>query len=120
MQTTLEQAVEVVRALSEQDYEKLREWIQENPSNKEKAKIQYPIALDEERWRARTENFNRALRWIEQHRAEFSGQWVCLDGDRLVSHGEDARKVFEEAKAKGIEIPFIEHITSEEPFYIGG
>ena len=120
MQTTFEQAVEVVNSLSAEDYEKFREWMQENSPNAEQLKPKYPIALDWEKWRERTEKFNRALRWIEEHRAEYLGQWVCLDGDRLISYGKDAQKVYEEAKRAGIEIPFIEHIVEEEPFYIGG
>ena len=32
--------------------------------------------------------------WIEAHRDEYLGQWVALDGDRLIAHGSDAKKVY--------------------------
>jgi hypothetical protein len=32
--------------------------------------------------------------WIEQNRAAFAGQWVAVEGDRLVAAGTDAQKVF--------------------------
>lgn len=42
-----------------------------------------------------------------------------MDGDKLVAHGDDAVKIYKEAKEKGIEVPFVEHIV-EEREYGGG
>ncbi|MBI3423081.1 MAG: hypothetical protein HY011_09090 [Acidobacteria bacterium] len=64
--------------------------------------------------------FNKALNWIREHRAEYLGQWVVLVGDQLISHGPDAAAVFAQAKAAGIETPFLEQIRAEEPAYCGG
>lgn len=67
------------------------------------------------------ERYRRAKRWIREHRAEYLGQWVVLDGDRLISHGSNSQTVFEQARAAGIEPPFLEQIREEEkgPF-MGG
>ena len=35
--------------------------------------------------RERTERFRKAMKWIDDHRAEYLGQWVALVGDRLIS-----------------------------------
>ena len=38
----------------------------------------------------------------------------------VIAAGADARKVYDEAKAKGIEVPFIAHIVPEDPLPFGG
>lgn len=59
------------------------------------------------------------MKWIAENRDQYLGQWVCLDGDELVSYGEDAIKVHREAKNKGIEIPFVSQVREEETHYMG-
>ena len=58
------------------------------------------------------------LRWLKEHRHEYIGQWVALDGDRLVAHGTNAREVFQTAREAGVKAPFVEQIlpTDELPF----
>lgn len=64
--------------------------------------------------------FNLAMNWIKENRDKYLGKWVCLDGDVLIGYGEDGTKVYNEAKAKGIEIPFMEFVKEEETAYLGG
>ena len=33
------------------------------------------------------------LRWLKAHKAEYAGQWVALDGERLIAAGETEREV---------------------------
>ena len=40
-----------------------------------------------------------SLRWIEEHRAEFAGQYVALDGDRLVAHGTEPKEIIAAVRA---------------------
>lgn len=58
--------------------------------------------------------------WIEAHRDEYLGQWVALDGDRLIAHGSDAKKVYEEARAQGTIAPYLAHVDPKVAAYIGG
>jgi hypothetical protein len=51
--------------------------------------------------------------WIRAHGQEYSGQWVALNGDELLSHGSDVRAVRDEARAKGIHTPLMVHIPDE-------
>ncbi|GEM_PF-5779556 len=48
------------------------------------------------------------LRWIGQHRDEYKGEWVALDGDRLLAHGTDGDNVFAAARAQ-VKTPFLHH-----------
>ena len=58
--------------------------------------------------------------WIQAHRKEYLGQWVALDGDRLVAHGADARSVYLAAREAGISPPHIERVEREEEPFAGG
>ena len=58
--------------------------------------------------------------WIEAHRNEFIDQGVVLDGDRLISHGLEAKKVYEDARAKGTTSPYLVHIVPKVDAYVGG
>ena len=57
----------------------------------------------------------REMKWVADNRAAFAGRWVAVEGDRLVAADEDAQKVFDAAKAEGIESPFVVHILPEDP-----
>lgn len=62
----------------------------------------------------------REREWIEEHRAEFAGEWVALDGDTLLSHGLDGRQVYADARAKGVRVPFVVHLESLDEMPFGG
>ncbi len=58
--------------------------------------------------------------WINAHRDEYLGQWVALDGDHLVAHGTDAKKVYDQAIEQGIAAPYLVHVTPRVEAYVGG
>jgi Family of unknown function (DUF5678) len=63
------------------------------------------------------EKFRLALNWIHEHRQEFDGQFVLLDGDKLLAHGKDAKPLYAEARSKGIETPLVHRVKANElPF----
>lgn len=113
MQTNLEQAIEIIRALPVEDYDKLREVIAEEEQSKQlKVSKKIQLARDIERYK-------KTQKWLAENREKYINQWVCLYGNELIAHGTDALKVDAEAKAKGIESPFLEHIV-EEKYPFGG
>lgn len=54
-----------------------------------------------------------AMRWIAEHRSEYAGQWVALDGDRLIAHGYEHDEVWAAAQADGAYLPMVTFV--EEP-----
>lgn len=110
MQTSLEQAIEIIRALPVEDYSKLREVIDEE----ERAKREAVETAD-----YRLERYKKAQKWLEEHSEEYMNQWVCLEGEQLIAHSADGRDLYQKAKVAGIEIPFIHHIV-EEKYSFGG
>lgn len=62
----------------------------------------------------------KELQWLKEHRADYIGQWVALDGECLLAHGDNAVAVYEAALQKGIESPVLVQIQSEENVPFGG
>jgi predicted Zn-dependent protease len=107
---TLEQIIEEARALSPAEKDKLRQALERElvqPAPTQSAKPGYP-----------TNEQERA--WVEAHRDEYLGQWVALDGDHLVAHGTDARSVYDEARSRGVSVPYLAHVTPKVEAYVGG
>jgi hypothetical protein len=61
-----------------------------------------------------------SLRWIEEHRVEFAGQYVALDDDRLVVHGDDPHEVIAAVRASSLNWLFFTLIpTTDAPPLVG-
>jgi hypothetical protein len=63
---------------------------------------------------------SREQQWLIEHSKEFAGQWVALDGNRLLSHGNNARDVYEAAKKSGINRPLVVQVEKENELPFGG
>jgi hypothetical protein len=58
--------------------------------------------------------------WIARNGAQYKGEWVALDGDRLVGHGENAMEIYNRARAQGVISPYLVEIPQEEELPFGG
>jgi hypothetical protein len=59
--------------------------------------------------------------WIEAHANEIrglKGQWVAIEGEKIISSGIEFEKVVGKARSKGVEIPYIIKVEQdkERPF----
>jgi hypothetical protein len=61
----------------------------------------------------------REMRWITDHQREYAGQWVALDGDRLIAHGPNHDEVWAAAEADGAYLPMIVFIEDPDKIYAG-
>ena len=104
MMQTAEQILETVRTLPKPEREKFFELIEV-----EKFK---EIETNEELQR-RSKKFRQALQWIDEHKEEFDGQFVVLDGDQLIAHGTDSKTVYNEARVKGYKSPFLKRVKAK-------
>ncbi len=59
--------------------------------------------------REREDAWRRSNQELLQGR--FAGQWVVLEGETIVAHGENAAQAVEEARAKGVEVPFVFYVA---------
>ena len=99
---TFERALELVRSLSPQEQRRLRHWLAEEECNQAEDNISKPTARRE-----------REMSRLSECRSEYGGQWVAMDGDRLISHGIDLRQVYAESDAAGVESPFVAYVEAE-------
>jgi hypothetical protein len=58
--------------------------------------------------------------WLKAHREEYAGQYVALDGDRLVGQGRTLKEASEQARQSGVANPFLVRVTSENEVLFGG
>jgi hypothetical protein len=111
MQTNFEQAVEVIKSLPPEDFQRFDEWYEEQKQLDDKAQEK------KQQLAAELKQYKKARKWINENSEKYMNQWVCLEGDKLIAHGTDGLQVHKEAVAKGIKSPFLHHIVDESlPF----
>lgn len=50
------------------------------------------------------------LRWRESHAdmlRQYAGEWIALEGERIVAHGRDVAQAVGAARAAGVRIPYV-------------
>ncbi|MEK6288064.1 MAG: DUF5678 domain-containing protein [Acidobacteriota bacterium] len=45
---------------------------------------------------------SREVQWLKKHRDEYAGQWIALDGEKLVASGDDLKQVVSTARRLGV------------------
>ncbi|MGE0882130.1 MAG: DUF5678 domain-containing protein [Blastocatellales bacterium] len=96
-QATAEMILAEIAALPADEREKLRTLLNQQPT----------AGQDQEQASAFIRSFDErdpalSLRWVEEHGEEFAGQYVALDGDRLVAHGTDPKEIIATVRASGL------------------
>jgi len=103
---TIERILEEIRKLTPEEQRQLRDrlshdaQLEQRPSNAH--------------WTGEVIDLSRELRWIDEHRAEYAGQWVAVRGERLLSHGMDVTQVYDAARAAGDASPFVTRVEPKE------
>jgi predicted DNA-binding protein len=67
-------------------------------------------------------DFSREHDWLEKNRDEYDGQYVALDGDKIVAHNADSRKVAAKVKKLGLKSVYLVYVEGSQrpPFISGG
>jgi hypothetical protein len=112
--STLEQVKNAILTLPHEDRKHLQQWLDEQ-ARKDAGQAAQKESLDD-----RLALYKQTEKWLRENREKYMGQWVALEGDRLIAHGPDALKVHAEAKAAGIAVPFLEHIVEEDKNFWAG
>ena len=111
MNPTVENVIEIIRRLPPPEREKLRDWIERESTDESDKSTEFA---------KRQERFRLSMQWIQNNRKEFDGQWVALDGDTLLAHGTDGKKVHAAAQAKGVKTPLMHRVSIKETQPFGG
>ena len=62
----------------------------------------------------------REMKWMAHHRSEYRGQWVALEGSRLIAHGRDPVMLVTQARLEGVERPLVVRVREEYLACTGG
>ena len=60
------------------------------------------------------------LRWLARHGDKYAGQWVALDGNRLIAHGTNARQIHEAARRRKGKLPLVVQVEPAPKLPFGG
>ncbi len=104
MELTLNEVKQAIEILPGEERREIFNWLseEENANRKKQKQLQADIARQK-----------KIDKWLRANREKYMNKWVCLDGDKLIAYGLDGRKVYRQAKEKGIEVPFMHHIVEE-------
>lgn len=58
--------------------------------------------------------------WLAKESAPYAGQWVALDGKRLIAHGPELAAVSAAACAAGVSQPLLTHLPPADELPFGG
>jgi hypothetical protein len=104
MNPSFDQIIKSIEQLPAPEQERIRRWLDQNGTSNGEADSSQSHA----------NRSAKSLRWLHENQEKYSGQWVALDGDRLIASGSTAKEVYSKAKAEGVEIPFVELVTQRE------
>ncbi len=109
---TAENIFRLIEQLPLAERRKLERLIEERPAGRPQKPDKAPLdkRLPAEPMPDRT----REMDWIHKHRYEYAGQFVALDGDRLVAASPNATEVWAAVKADGGPIPLVHRMASLE------
>lgn len=66
-------------------------------------------------------DFSREHAWLEKNRDEYDGQYVALDGDKLIAHSADGKEVTGKVKELGLKSVYLVFVEgSQRPLFISG
>ena len=60
------------------------------------------------------------FQWLSKESGPYAGQWVALDGSRLIAHGDELANVSSAARAAGVDRPLLTHLPPEGELPFGG
>ena len=110
MMLSVDEIIKSIAQLPPAEQEKIRRWLEDKGATNGEGH-----GSQGHRSQGHANRSAKSLRWLHENREKYSGQWVALDGDRLIANGSTAKKVYSKAKAEGVEIPFVELVTDPEP-----
>ena len=58
--------------------------------------------------------------WLRANSGRYPGKWLVIEGDTLVAEGEDAVAVLQQARERGVAIPFLMHVPAGPQLPFGG
>ena len=104
MTLSVDQIIKSIEKLPAAEQERIRQWLEDKGAKNGEGHGS----------QAQPNRSSKSLKWLHENREKYAGQWVALDGDRIIASGPTAKEVYSKAKAEGVEIPFVELVIEQE------
>lgn len=65
-------------------------------------------------------DLSNSREWLKENRQKYIGQWIVLDGDKLIGAGNDPRPIVEKARQTGVKVPFVKFVEDDSKPFTGG
>jgi predicted DNA-binding antitoxin AbrB/MazE fold protein len=62
----------------------------------------------------------KEMLWLANESGPYAGQWVALDGSRLLAHGSELGPASAAARAAGVQHPLLTHVPPKDELPFGG
>jgi hypothetical protein len=115
---SLESIKQQIASLSRREQAELSKFLAEQMRQDRAAAASAPTQSEAEA--AKEIRRRQHLEWLKAHREEYAGQYVALDGDKLVGQGRTIKEANEQARQNGVAHAFLVRVTSENEVVFGG
>ena len=116
IQSILESLVAEPPADSQERSHLVEEWLKTHPGTNHVSALT-PRIIGEG---SPAKDRSREQEWLAVHREQYAGQWVALDGGKLLSHGPNLRQVVDAAQQAGIKDALVARVEPfDAPPYVG-
>ena len=112
---TIESILDQIAQLPASEQAQLHHLLEEEAKPEEPAKRPLDRRLPP---RPMPEGAQPAVDWIAENAREYAGQWVALDGKRLIAHSKDHNEVWSAAKSDGAKMPLIGFVNNPDEIYV--
>lgn len=117
---TLQEVMQQAKTLPVTEQVTLAEFLLEQATRDEQNTTKNSVQFDPKVFERPDMERKLEREWLKQNWREYLGQWVAIEGDKLISCSEDAKNVFAEARAAGIRVPFVIHVQDPTLPQMGG
>jgi len=90
MMLSVDEIIKSIAQLPAAEQERIHRWLQEKGATNEEGQGS----------QAHANRSARSLTWLHENREKYSGQWVALDGDRLIARGPTGKEVYSKGRLK--------------------
>jgi Family of unknown function (DUF5678) len=116
---TAENILHLIEQMPPNEQLKLKQLMEQRTAMQSPSKAANGATSPKQRDKKPIPDSTREMRWIAKHQREYIGQWVALDGNRLIAASKNHEEVSALADADGAYLPMFAYIDDPDKIYAG-